>query len=251
MRIVVLIGSEELQHRFVARSLAELDNVSIVIARHPRLPLLKRINGARKRFGLTVAVLRVLLNWHSEERRIIAAPNRLRHECLAIQYFRRNPSLRTEGVNSAETLSLLRKISPDILCVYGTYVVSDATLAIAPVVLNLHTGMSPRYRGADCDFWPLYERTQLDRSNCAYVHIRHRWGFNFIRSNRRHSSRKMGSERSSEDALLLVAHHIQSGSARSDFFARSQVPPRKTCPLARNTRLRCAAGWPRCVLCVQ
>ena len=32
MRIVVLIGSEELQHRFVARSLAELDNVSIVIA---------------------------------------------------------------------------------------------------------------------------------------------------------------------------------------------------------------------------
>jgi len=32
MRIVVLIGSEELQHRFVAISLAELDNVSIVIA---------------------------------------------------------------------------------------------------------------------------------------------------------------------------------------------------------------------------
>jgi methionyl-tRNA formyltransferase len=65
---------------------------------------------------------------------------------------------KTEGVNSPETLSLLRKISPDILCVYGTYVVSDATLSIAPVALNLHTGMSPRYRGADCEFWPLYNR---------------------------------------------------------------------------------------------
>ena len=63
MRIVVLIGSEELQHRFVERSLAELDNVSIVIATDPRLPLLKRINRARKRFGLPVAVSRVLARY--------------------------------------------------------------------------------------------------------------------------------------------------------------------------------------------
>ena len=68
---------------------------------------------------------------------------------------------KTEDVNSAETQNLLRRISPEILCVYGTYIVSDATLSIAPVALNLHTGISPRYRGADCDFWPLHER-ELD-----------------------------------------------------------------------------------------
>ena len=48
MHIVVLIGSEELQHRFVARSIAELDNVSIVIARHPPRALAKRIKRGDK-----------------------------------------------------------------------------------------------------------------------------------------------------------------------------------------------------------
>jgi methionyl-tRNA formyltransferase len=155
MQIVVLIGSEELQHRFVASSLAELDNVSIVIARHPSRSLLKRI----KRFGLTVAILRVLLkialrvSGESSRRQADLA------RVLGDPKFPENAMVyKTEGVNSAETQSLLRKISPDILCVSGTYIVSDATLSIAPVALNLHTGMSPRYRGADCDFWPLYNR---------------------------------------------------------------------------------------------
>ncbi len=25
-------------------------------------------------------------------------------------------------------------------------------------MLNLHTGVSPRYRGADCEFWPWHEQ---------------------------------------------------------------------------------------------
>ena len=51
---------------------------------------------------------------------------------------------RTIGVNSAETLELLRSLEPDILCIYGTYVASDATLATArQIALNLHTGISP------------------------------------------------------------------------------------------------------------
>ena len=176
--IVVLIGSEELQHRFVARSLAELDNVSIVIARHPRLPLRKRINGARKRFGLTVAVSRVLLQLALRGSGEISRRQADLARVLGDPIFPENAKVyKTEGVNSPETLSLLRKISPDILCVYGTYVVSDATLAIAPVVLNLHTGMSPRYRGADCDFWPLHERELNWIGATVHTCIRHRWGF--------------------------------------------------------------------------
>lgn len=157
MRIVVLIGSEELQHRFVASSLAELDNVSIVIARRPRPSLLKQIKGARKRFGLAVAISRVLLKLALRVSGELSRRQADLARVLGDPQFPENAKVyNTEGVNSAETQSLLRKISPDILCVYGTYIVSDATLAIAPVALNLHTGMSPRYRGADCDFWPLY-----------------------------------------------------------------------------------------------
>ena len=36
---------------------------------------------------------------------------------------------------------------------------SDATLSIARrLALNLHTGVSLRYRGADCEFWALHNR---------------------------------------------------------------------------------------------
>jgi folate-dependent phosphoribosylglycinamide formyltransferase PurN len=157
-QIVVLIGSEQLQHRYVAGTLAQLDDVSIVIAQHPRLPLLKRIKRAVKRFGFGIAFSRLLL------RLALQASGELSRRRADLRRVLGDPKIceyakvyRTVGVNSAETQSLLRELSPDILCVYGTYIVCDATLSIARLALNLHTGMSPRYRGADCDFWPLHE----------------------------------------------------------------------------------------------
>ena len=48
-RIVVLIGGEQAPHRYVARTLAQLDNVSIVIAKQPRRRLVKRVTRAAKR----------------------------------------------------------------------------------------------------------------------------------------------------------------------------------------------------------
>src|SRR6185437_7797694 len=40
---------------------------------------------------------------------------------------------------------------------YGTVLVSSRVLSLAKVIaLNMHTGISPYYRGADCAFWPLY-----------------------------------------------------------------------------------------------
>ncbi|MGH9189524.1 MAG: formyl transferase [Acidimicrobiales bacterium] len=60
------------------------------------------------------------------------------------------------STNGDATLKLLEGLEPDVLCVYGTAIVSDRLLARARrVALNLHTGISPRYRGADCYFWPL------------------------------------------------------------------------------------------------
>jgi methionyl-tRNA formyltransferase len=46
---------------------------------------------------------------------------------------------------------------PDVILVFGTGVVKESTLSLAShLALNLHTGISPYYRGADCAFWPLY-----------------------------------------------------------------------------------------------
>jgi len=53
-RIVVLIGAEQVPHRYVARTLAQLDNISIVVARQPRRRLVERLIRAAKRPWVTV-----------------------------------------------------------------------------------------------------------------------------------------------------------------------------------------------------
>lgn len=155
-RIVVLIGAEQVPHRYVARTLAQLDNVSIVVARQPRRRLMERLIRAAKRPWVTVPrkLLQLALRLTGESARRQADLARVLGDPKI------PPSVRvykTAGVNSHETQSLLRKLVPDILCVYGTLIASHATLSIAPLALNLHTGMSPRYRGADCEFWPLHQ----------------------------------------------------------------------------------------------
>ena len=155
-RIVVLIGGEQVPHRYVARTLAQLDNVSIVIAKQPRRRLVKRVTRAAKRPLVTVSrkLLKLALRVTGELARRQADLTRVLGDPTI------PPSVRvykTAEVNSHETQSLLRKLAPDILCIYGTLIASHATLSIAPLALNLHTGMSPRYRGADCEFWPVHE----------------------------------------------------------------------------------------------
>lgn len=53
----------------------------------------------------------------------------------------------------AETIHTLQ---PDIIAVYGTGIIPDDVLSSAKVVsLNMHTGLSPWYRGTACAFWPI------------------------------------------------------------------------------------------------
>jgi methionyl-tRNA formyltransferase len=159
-RIVILTGSDP-QHRYVARALADLPGVAaIVVTQQPELPLLRRIRRARKRFGLVGMLSRALLKLTL---RAIGETSRRKADLTRVlgepKFPGNVPIFRTIGVNSAQTQALLRELAPGILCVYGTYIVSDATLSIAgQLALNLHTGISPRYRGADCEFWPLHER---------------------------------------------------------------------------------------------
>ena len=50
------------------------------------------------------------------------------------------------------------EIDPDIIAVYGTGIVPDNVLRLARnVALNMHTGLSPWYRGVACAFWPIVD----------------------------------------------------------------------------------------------
>ena len=61
--------------------------------------------------------------------------------------------------NGEETVRWVRQLSPDILVVFGTRLIREPPLLAAARrgALNLHTGLSPFYRGGQCTFWCLYE----------------------------------------------------------------------------------------------
>lgn len=60
-------------------------------------------------------------------------------------------------VNSDAGVALVKSLKPDILAVCGTGLLKPRVFELATrAAINLHLGLSPRYRGSHCVFWPLY-----------------------------------------------------------------------------------------------
>lgn len=80
------------------------------------------------------------------------------------QYFK-NPKLpkcpihdtTSEKLNSIESVEFLKKIKPNVVLIFGSTLIKDPLYSVLPFdTINLHLGISPRYRGAATLFWPFY-----------------------------------------------------------------------------------------------
>lgn len=62
----------------------------------------------------------------------------------------------TPTINHPNVLELSRRHQPDVIAVFGTSLIREPLLNQAKLgMINLHGGLSPHYRGADCTFWAL------------------------------------------------------------------------------------------------
>ena len=60
-------------------------------------------------------------------------------------------------INDPKVVELARRLRPDIIVVFGTSLIKGPLLSEGRFgIVNLHGGLSPEYRGADCTFWALY-----------------------------------------------------------------------------------------------
>jgi hypothetical protein len=60
-------------------------------------------------------------------------------------------------INHPDVVRLAQKLQPDVIAVFGTSLIRGALLKMGRIGLfNLHGGLSPEYRGADCTFWALH-----------------------------------------------------------------------------------------------
>ncbi len=60
-------------------------------------------------------------------------------------------------INHPDALALAQRLQPDLVAVFGTSLIRGDLLKAGRLgIVNLHGGLSPEYRGADCTFWALY-----------------------------------------------------------------------------------------------
>ena len=60
-------------------------------------------------------------------------------------------------INHPDVVALAERHQPDVIAVFGTSLIREPLLNKGNIgIVNLHGGLSPDYRGADCTFWALY-----------------------------------------------------------------------------------------------
>ena len=70
------------------------------------------------------------------------------------------------SVNSSECLQTLKQLQPKLVVVHGTRIISKKILQglDATTFINIHAGITPRYRGSHGAYWALANN---DRENCG------------------------------------------------------------------------------------
>jgi methionyl-tRNA formyltransferase len=84
---------------------------------------------------------------------------------------RRELLIEVPHINHPQVAALADRLQPDVIAVFGTSLIRGPLLARGRLgIFNLHGGLSPRYRGADCTFWALYNG-EPDQVGCTLHRI--------------------------------------------------------------------------------
>lgn len=167
MKLVLLVAHTpegDVQHRYVAKKLAAIfpaELQAIVIASGAPKPLPQKLKSWWKRYTLAQIGSRIALRIY---RKLSKYDERRRGALSAILFPegddglmpRRDLIVRVPSHNGPECLALLDRIGPDVVAVYGTLIIGRKLISACRHILNIHTGLSPYYRGSDTIFWPIY-----------------------------------------------------------------------------------------------
>lgn len=156
-RGLVIVTGDGPEHRFVARRIAAAHPVRAILVCDPapRRAWHRVLRRDPRRF-LDKALWRLYLTLVRDARRRAAALA----EILGPESRDFPGGIRRERVGqprAGRLAEVLAELAPEVIAVYGTSLVPDAALGQARrIALNLHTGISPRYRGTGCAFWPIH-----------------------------------------------------------------------------------------------
>ena len=163
LRVAVLSCDGLYQRHLIRRVSEEFTLVGVVLQVSP--PDSRGRLARLAKYSRPLRLLRQLIA------RLMLRPNDRRGAALQRQLFHHNgaqpelpegvPVLVTAAINEERTASFLRQVAADIVLVNGTQLLRQPVLALIPSLrhglINLHTGLSPYSRGANCNLYMLME----------------------------------------------------------------------------------------------
>jgi len=163
MKIVILVGGTSAngnpEHRYLVNAFLEQfgDQVTRIITCDPQpKPFMKRLKGALKRGNFKERFARKRYGGgYGPDSDLLA------HALFGASPLPQMPGAEKTTVvsshNNAECERLLEAEKPDIIVVYGTTILKPHIFTKPRLVtLNMHTGLSPHYRGDSTLFWPVF-----------------------------------------------------------------------------------------------
>jgi len=64
---------------------------------------------------------------------------------------------RKQDLSSYETVKFVKSLAADIIFVFGVGIIREPLLSNLPRnTINVHSGLTPKYKGTACNFWPFY-----------------------------------------------------------------------------------------------
>jgi methionyl-tRNA formyltransferase len=154
----------DVQHRYVAKRLADEfpeELAAIIVATGIRRSPAQRALLWSKRYSVSQLASRMLARTYA---RLIRRDQQRQRTFGSVlfpdgedgQMPRPDIVRRIPSHNGPECLALLEEIKPDVVAVYGTLIIGRKIIAAAKCMINVHTGLSPTYRGSDTIFWALH-----------------------------------------------------------------------------------------------
>jgi len=155
LKVLVLCGRSA-RHLYVANALCDAAEVQAIVQETGSEWNAKKVYKLLRPDNLT----RKLWRWLRDRRRYAGNPEarfffgdeppRLARPDLVVE---------VPHINHPDVVALADRLQPDLICVFGTSLIRSELLSRGRLgIANLHGGLSPDYRGADCTFWALYNR---------------------------------------------------------------------------------------------
>ena len=167
---VVVAGSRAEMSYLVINALAREFDVAHVVFERRRLWRLIRYRVRRLGIFTVVGQLAFML-W---DRAVISPRSRRRiSELLRGHDVRppdgRIPTTDMTSVNDPAFSSLLEGLKPKVVVVTGTGIIAKRVLERGPTFLNIHCGITPRYRGVHGAFWAVVEGRPEEAGTTVHV----------------------------------------------------------------------------------